>query len=216
MPAGREEIDALVERLVRDAGLASAQARDDLRRELVAHFDDAIAAADGAPDAVRAALARFGDADTVAAELRRAHGAGRRALYAAKVAASLLASTLVAIALQLVAHLQRGGDVDGVSLSPWYRPAAHLSMALVVVAVAAWELDVEPLCVRLEREPARLLTAWGALFVVAYLTHLLRDARLDAAAALVRTAATVAAWVAAIAIAARLDRAYLRRLGASR
>ena len=37
----------------------------------------------------------------------------------------------------------------------------------------------------------------------------------DLAQSLVRTAATVAAWVAAVAVAQRLDLAYLRRVGAA-
>lgn len=208
----REEIDALVERLVRDAGLPNARARADLRRELASHFEDA--AEQGGDDVV----ARFGDVAAIADGFRRAYRPMRRALYAAKVLASLVASVAVAIALQLVAHLQTAGGVDvvdGVYLSPWYRPAAHVSMALVVIALAAWELGIEPLCIRLEHRPARLLATWGALLVVVYAAHLLRAAALDPVQALERTAATVAAWTATLAIAARLDLAYLRRFGAS-
>ena len=207
----RAEIDALVERLVREARLPNARARDELRRELASHFEDA-AEAVGA----RAALARFGDGSVIADGFRRAYRRGRRALYAGKIAASVLASTLVAIALQLVAHAQTAATAEGVGgvyLSAWYRPAAHVSMALVVIAVAAWELGIEPLCVRLEREPLRLLATWGVLLAAVLAAHALRAAALDPLQASMRTAATVAVWASTIAITARLDVAYLRRFG---
>jgi hypothetical protein len=206
-------IAALVERVVRESAPPSARARDELRRELTAHFEDALAAAGEGDEAEREVLARFGDAAEVVDGFRRAYRRGRTALYAAKVAASVLAGAAVAVALQLLAHVQSAGGVAGLSLSPWYRPAAHISMALVLVAVAAWELGVEPLCVRLDRDPARLLAAWGALLVVVFATHVLLHAALDPVQASVRTAATVAAWAASVAITARLDLAYLRRFG---
>jgi hypothetical protein len=82
-----------------------------------------------------------------------------------------------------------------------------------VIAVAAWELGVEPLCTRLDREPLHLVAAWAVLLVVVLAAHALRDAALDPLQASVRTAATVAAWASTIAITARLDVAYLRRFG---
>jgi len=61
--------DALIERLVAAARLESEAERDDLRRELRAHFEDA----GTSPEAARAAIARFGGERAIADSLRRVH-----------------------------------------------------------------------------------------------------------------------------------------------
>ncbi|GJG89361.1 hypothetical protein tb265_48450 [Gemmatimonadetes bacterium T265] len=217
-PAGTP-VETLVERLVRDARLPSAPARADLRRELTAHFEDALASAEArgiAPaEALEAALARFGDVPAVAAGLRRAHRPGRAALYAAKVLASGAASLAAAVALQALAHPGLAFGPDGPRLPPWHAPAVRAAVGLVLVAVAAWELDVAPLCVRLDRRPARLLATFAALLAAVTVTHTALHDVLAPAQVLLRTAATVAAWVAAVAIVARVDLAFVRRFGSA-
>jgi hypothetical protein len=68
----RREVTLLIDRLVREAHLPSDRARAELRRELESHFADS----GDSPEAMRAALERFGgtaDVAEIAAALRRAH-----------------------------------------------------------------------------------------------------------------------------------------------
>ena len=215
-------IAALVEQLVRDARLPSVRARAELRRELTAHFEDAVAAAaarDVPPtDALRAALARFGDASAVATGLRRAHRPGRAALYAAKVLGSIAASLAAALALQALAHPALVFGPDGVRLQlqhAWHAPAVRVAVGLVFVAVAAWELDVGPLCTRLDRRPAHLLATFAGLLAAVVVTHTALHDVMTPAQVLARTASTIAAWVATVAIVARVERTFVRRFGSA-
>src|SRR5262249_37076806 len=66
-----DEIAALIDRLVAAAGISGEDERAELRRELQAHFEDA----GSSPDALRAALRRFGSEKDVAASLQRVYAA---------------------------------------------------------------------------------------------------------------------------------------------
>jgi hypothetical protein len=101
-------------------------------------------------------------------------------------------------------------------LSSWYGFAVLVSLLIVVVAVAAWELGIEPLCARLERRPARLLTVYAIFTSGAYVTHLIIDKLIAPEHALMGSAATIAVWVATVAILSRFELAYIRRFGAAK
>ena len=72
-----QSINELVEQIVRDSRIPDAGAREDLRRELIAHFEEAGQSVD--------AMERFGSTREIVAEFRRAYGPRRVVLYAAKV-----------------------------------------------------------------------------------------------------------------------------------
>jgi len=199
----------LIERLVRDSNLPSRRAREELRRELESHF----AEAGDSPEAIGAALARFGSADAVADGFRRAYRRGRVALYVAKVLASIVASTVVALALQLLVTVAAGHGRHALHLAPAHLRISALSLAVVLVAVAAWELGIEPLCGRLERHPPLLLATLTALCPAAYVAHLALNAGSDVGGAFVGAAVTVAIWISTIAILSRLETAYVRFFG---
>lgn len=204
----RARVRALIERLVREAKLGRARDRDELRRELESHFEEA----GTSPDALRAALERFGDADAIGDGFRRAHRRGRAAFYAAKVLASLVVSLVVAILLQAAASVRVDTGAALLRLAPGYFVAVPFSAMIIVVLVAAWELDFEPLCVRLERRPLRLLATLGALFTAIFLTHLETHELIAPATALLGSATTVAVWVCTVAIISRLDLAFMNLL----
>ena len=67
--AGGDAIEALVERIVAGAELPTRAQRDDLRRELLAHFEDT----GGSPAAIEDALRRFGTPGIVTDLLRDTH-----------------------------------------------------------------------------------------------------------------------------------------------
>lgn len=82
--AERPDVVELVERLVREADLPSARAREELRRELLSHFE----ASGRAPAEIRCAIERFGDTQAITEAFRHAHRQRWGPLYAAKVVAA--------------------------------------------------------------------------------------------------------------------------------
>jgi hypothetical protein len=207
-PAVRE----LIDRLVRDADLPDARAREDLRRELASHFEEA----GRSPDLGRRAVERFGDTTAVAEGFRRAYGPRRILLYVTKVIASILASAAVALLLQGMVSLRLTPGLDAPYVSAWFEVSARVSMLVVLLGVAAWELDIDHLCTRLERRPVRLLTTYLVFFTGAYVTHQLIDHVVTPGQALVGTATTLAVWICTIAIVSRVDLAFVRRIGTLR
>jgi hypothetical protein len=203
----------LIERLVRESNLPDARAREELRRELVSHFEEC----GGSEDALREALARFGSPDVVARGFRAAYRRGRAALYVAKVMASVVAASAIALALELIANLRVGGG-GAVHVGRGYLVSAIFALTIVVVLVAAWELDIEPLCARLERKPLRLAATYGALFAGLFVGHPLvhgpmaLHAPMHVGLILVASTTALAVWAATVAIAARLDLLFLRLL----
>jgi hypothetical protein len=200
----------LVARLVRESNLPDARAREELRRELESHF----AECGGSEEAVREALARFGDPDIVTRGFRAAYRRGRAALYVAKVMTSVVAASVIALALELIANVRLSGGA--VHVGRGYVVSAIFAVTIVVILVAAWELDIEPLCARLERKPLRLVVTFGALFVGLAIGHPLVHAPMALHAPmhvgliLVASTTALAVWASTVAIAARLDLVFLR------
>ena len=204
----RREAAHVIDEIVREAG-GPRRAREELRRELESHF----AEAGESPERLREALARFGAGREVGAALRRARGLRGVALYGAKVLASLAASLLVAAAAQVAVNLRSAPAGDGLRLAVGISLGMPVSALVVALAVLAWELDVAPLCARLERHPARLCAALAVVVLAALGLHALHGMPIPPGLALLASLVTVGTWACTIAIAAWLDRAYLRRLG---
>ena len=202
--------DALIERIVCASKIADARERESLRRELASHFEDAATRAP-ATDAARAGIAQFGDYEPVAAALRRAYRRDRRALYVAKVIVSAVVCSGIALVLETLANVQIAPGLIG--LSPRYPLAIAVSVAAVLIAVAAWELDIEPMCARLEQNPVRLLTACLALTTAMIATHAFLDVSVEPARVLIGAAVLLAAWTASFVVLARADRVFYRLLG---
>jgi hypothetical protein len=204
----RLSVATVVETIVRDAALPSARERDALRRELMDHFEDA-SEADDTTDAD--VLGRFGSADDISAGFRRAYRRGRHVLYVAKVVASIVVAASFSLAFQLPLHLQLASGT--ITIAPLYVLAALLSVIVVLIVVAAWELEIEWLCTRLERDPVRLVGVCVALFVVLTATHAYRGMQVTAGRALLGAVVLVAVWTSSLAILSRADRAFASLLG---
>jgi hypothetical protein len=201
-----QSISDLVDRIVREANVPTASAREELRRELIAHFEEA--------GQTRNAIDNFGSTQEIAAGFRRAYSRSRLVLYAGKVLASIAASAVVALGFQAIVNLRLEPVTGGLRLGPWYTTASLISIILVFVAVTAWELGIEPLCARLERRPARLLVFFVAFAAGAYVTHLILDKIVEPEHAALGSAATIAVWISTIAILSRFELAFIRRFGA--
>lgn len=100
-------LNEFVGRVVSQIGRLRSSTRNDLERELRAHFEDAMeqAHAEGSDDLPRIACERFGDPEQIGRELERAHRFERRAVLAADASllfgASVLAVAVVVFTFQL-------------------------------------------------------------------------------------------------------------------
>jgi hypothetical protein len=133
-------VNTLVGRLVREARLPGRRQRDELRRELAAHFEDAGAAGDASEEALR----RFGDPEQLSAAFRQVYQWDYTLWYLAKVAGSVIASVAVALLIQVVVNLRVELQSEIVRLAPGFSRAAGLSVAVVVGLAAAWEIGRRP------------------------------------------------------------------------
>jgi hypothetical protein len=120
------------------------------------------------------------------------------------------ASGGVALVLQLATNLRRDARSDAVVLGPAFARSIAFSSLLIVLLVAAWELDVEPFCARLERHPLRLIGTVGALALAMLTFHATTSTLLPPGLALSASAVDVAIWTCTIAILARADRIFAR------
>ncbi|MGE5244826.1 MAG: HAAS signaling domain-containing protein [Betaproteobacteria bacterium] len=199
-------IDA-IDRIVAGAGVPGRAARDDLRRELEAHFEDACADLSSA-----AALRRFGSPAEVTAALRRVYRRDVFLLAAARVGATLAVSAAAALAIEAAANLRPGAVWR---LAPGFSYAAPVA---VVVALALVGLREASRCARrpwkdVAHRSASWLAAFAAFAAGEYLLHLARSVPFGAARALSAGAVLLAVWGASLLIARRVDRAFDRRLG---
>jgi hypothetical protein len=109
----RNDFEATVDAVVGRAGLGDGR-REAMREEMLAHLDDARAAARGAPDAAARALERFGDARRIRRSLHL-HQLLRDVRAAARLPVALqlwIAADIVAIEMQLTTLFPAAFDPD--------------------------------------------------------------------------------------------------------
>jgi hypothetical protein len=157
-----ETVAALIERIIAGAHIPSRAERDDLRRELLTHFEEA----GTSPGAVRDAMRQFG-AETVTESLRYLYRWEYRCLYLAKVAASIVASITAALLIQVVVNLRLDVQAEVWRLAPGFSRAAGVSIAVVLGLVTAWEMSRPPF------DRSRAVAAIGAYSAVCFLVRLL-------------------------------------------
>lgn len=193
------DVEVLIDRIVLDAGIPMPARREELRRELAVHFEEA--AADG--DAIR----RFGDSDLLVQSWRRVYRRERTLIYVLKLALSTAASLAAAMAIAAVAALRAGGFS--------YRavPAAFFVLLLVVVREATRPFTASRVIVRLRSYAtttgaAKLLRMFTALIVTEYALHAGRGLAFGMARVVLAAAVLAAVWAATVAIGSRIDRRF--------
>jgi hypothetical protein len=201
----RRAVALLIDRVVHDARPPNRRVREELRRELESHFAEAA----DSPEALCRALERFGDPALVSDVYRQAYGRRHALFYALKVITAICASTFVAFLLQVMINLRFALAAETRRLAPGHIIAAFCSIVVVLGAVTAWELGIQPLCARLEHRPLRLLTTLATLFGGIILTHATTKTFIGPRDAFVGSALLVAVWTLTIAIQSRLDLAFL-------
>lgn len=204
--ADRDDLRTFIDRVVRESRITDARERESLRHELESHFADFA----DSPDALRAAMARFGSPIEIGGALDHAHRGSRLVRQLLRLALVLGASGGVALVLQLATNLRRDVRSDAITIGPAFARSIAFSSLLIILLVAAWELDVEPLCARLERRPLRLLATVAALALIMLLFHAAADTMLSPRLAVSASAVDVAIWACTIAILARADRTFAR------
>jgi hypothetical protein len=203
--ADREKLQAFIDRVVRESRIGDARERDALRRELESHFADVA----NSPEALRAPMERFGSPAVVGGALDRAHRGSLFVRQLLRLGLVIGASGAVALVLQLATNLRRDAS-DAVILAPAFARSIAFSSLLIVLLVAAWELDVEPFCARLERHPFRLIGTVGTLALVMLIVHAATSTLLPPGLAISASAVDVAIWTCTVAILARADRIFAR------
>jgi len=176
---------ALIDRIVAGARIPGRGARDDLRRELQAHFEDAAEAGAGA-------VQRFGSEETLVASFRRVYRREYALLYTAKVAASLLVSLVAAVALEALMSLRVAAPIGGWRLDPGFIHGAGVSAAVVIGLVGMREVVRRPFAIG-----RFLLAAGGFALACLVMQSLTNEGRTLVSPALLVAAAGVAARITA-------------------
>jgi hypothetical protein len=143
------ELAALIQRIVAGARIPGRRRRDDLCRELWAHFEDAGGSAAERDDAVQ----RFGGEPLIADSFRAVYRRDYCMLYAAKVGASIAASAGAAVIIEALFNLRGVDTAVAWRLAPGFPHAAALALAVVLAIVAAREATAPPF------DPRRALIA---------------------------------------------------------
>jgi hypothetical protein len=136
----REPVAVFIDRIVAGARIPSRAEREDLRRELWTHFEEAGASADAAGDAI----GRFGPEAMVIASLRRVYRWDYRAAYLAKTAASVAASVAVALAIELLVNLRVEAQASAWHLAAGFSYGARPAIGVVLALAAAQEIARRP------------------------------------------------------------------------
>src|SRR5437764_12896509 len=95
-------IAALIELIVVRARIPSRARRDDLRRELWTHFEEA----SDSPDAIDDVIRRFGAEAPIAESLREVYRWDYALWYLAKIAAAIVASVAAALLIEVMVNLR--------------------------------------------------------------------------------------------------------------
>jgi hypothetical protein len=134
------DVAALIERIVVGARIPTRAARDDLRRELLTHFEDAGTTAGSVEFAIR----RFGSEALVSESFRRVYRWDGVALDCARVAASIVASGAAALLILALVNLRVELEQEVWGLAPGFSRAVGMALAVVFGLVIAREAGRRP------------------------------------------------------------------------
>jgi hypothetical protein len=195
-----------IDGIVRASKIPDALAREELRRELESHF----AEAGDTADALRNAVDRFGSPADVSRALERTHRRSRFFTSLLRIVTAVAAASIVAVAIQLIANLHVDAQGNIVGLGRGFGRSVAFATMIVVALVAAWELDIDSLCARLEKHPLRLCATVLGLSTIMLLVHAAENSLVAPGRAIVASAVDVVIWTCTIAILARTDRVFAR------
>jgi len=202
----QRDLADFIDRIVRESKIPYAHAREELRRELESHFADA----GGTPDALRAAVERFGRPADVSGALERTHRRSRFLTNLLRIVTAVATAWMVAVAIQRLANLHVDAHRNIIGLGHGFGRSVAFATMIVVALVAALELDIESFCGRLEKHPLRLCATVLALSTIMLLFHAAENTLLAPSRAIIASAIDAVIWTCTIAILARTDRVFAR------
>ena len=207
-----EAVAGAIDRIVAGSGLPGRAARDDLRRELETHFEEACAD----PGSIPAALRRFGSETEVAGALRRIYRRDAVLRSAARIAASLASSAAAAVLIEGAANLRLAPAGAIWRLAPGFSYSVPVAVAVALTLVAVREAirRTRPLPSTLAHRSAAPLLAFAAFAAGEYALHFVRGVEFGPARALAAGAVLVLVWASTLVITGRVDRAFVRLLDA--
>ena len=132
-----------IERIVLGARLPTDAARDELRRELASHFEEAADSPAGGADVLR----RFGNVAEVAEDFRHVYRFEFILSSVTAVLFTLLVCTVAAAATLLLVNLPFTSDSVNWLSGPHYRVPAY-GVRMATALIVAWEMGRRPLTVR--------------------------------------------------------------------
>lgn len=159
----QDAVAALIERIVARSHIPGCARRDDLRRELWTHFEEA----GTSPEATGEAIRRFGDDAPIAGSLRQVYRWDYALWYLAKIAASIIASIAAALLIQVLVNLRVEVQAEVWRLAPGFSRAAGMSIAVVLGLITAWEAARPPF------NRARVAVAFGGYAAVCLMAQAL-------------------------------------------
>jgi hypothetical protein len=181
-----DEIRSLIDRIVSGARVPRRLAREELRRELQTHFEDAASS----PQQVAEAIRSFGDEALIAGAFRRVYWTDYLLAYLGKIAVSILAAAAVALVIEVAVNVRLLTPAGTWRLAPGFPHAAVLSMAVVLAVVAVREGARMPL------RALRAAVAAAAFGMVAVLASLVNGAGVFLMALLLASLAFLASAIA--------------------
>jgi hypothetical protein len=158
----RDAVGRLIERIISAARVPGDAERDDLRRELWTHFEEA----GTSPETLRESMRRFGAESLVTESFRRVYRFEYALLYLAKVAASVAASAAAALLIEVFVNLRVEVQAEVLRLAPGFSRAAGGAVAVVLALVTAWEVVKPPFS---RPRAAAAIAAFAAVSVAAQL-----------------------------------------------
>jgi hypothetical protein len=159
----QEAIAALIGHIVARARIPGRAKREDLRRELWTHFEEA----NGSTDAASELLRRFGGETLIGDSLRDVYRWDYALWYVAKIAAAIAASIAAALLIQVVVNLRLEWQAEALRLAPGFSRAAGMSVAIVLGLVTVWEAARRPF------NRSRAAVAIGAYVVICVVVRVL-------------------------------------------
>jgi hypothetical protein len=158
-----ERFDSYLRRLqtaLQQRGLLSARIVDEARDHLLDAIDDGMRRGLSREAAERDALERFGSADMLGAEFQRVYRWSYALWYLTKIAATVVASAAVALAIEVAVNLRGVLQDEALRLAPQFGRTSLNAVAVVLGLATVWEISRAPFQLR------RMLMAIAAYVAV--------------------------------------------------
>ena len=165
-----ESLDGYVRRLqhvLQHRGVRTGRIVDEARDHLIDAIDAGMRRGLSREAAERDALARFGSADRLGTEFARVYRWSYALWYLTKIAATVVVSVAVALAVEVVVNLRGVVQAEALRLAPQFARTSLVAVAIVLGLATTWEIVRTPFQLR------RSLIAIGAYVAICCIANAL-------------------------------------------